>query len=67
VIEEVAYILVKERAREETNIEKHYDLLHFLRNNPKSYQKFPGSSFRHFSHFVDKAISREKMIKIEGN
>ncbi len=39
VIEEVAYILVKESAKEKTNIEKHYDLLHFLRSSPDLVSK----------------------------
>ncbi len=34
VIEEVTYILMKERAKEMTGIERHYDLLTHLRENP---------------------------------
>jgi len=35
VIEEVAYVLIKEKARLITGIEKHYDLLQHLRENPE--------------------------------
>lgn len=35
VVEEVVYVLIKEKAKEVTGIEKHYDLLTYLRENPK--------------------------------
>ena len=34
VVEEVAYVLLKEKARSVSGIEKHYDLLRHLRGNP---------------------------------
>jgi len=35
----VAYILIKEKAKEITGIEKHYDLLMYLRKNPNFVAK----------------------------
>ena len=35
VIEEVTYVLIKERAKDLTGINRHYDLLSHLRENPK--------------------------------
>jgi predicted nucleic acid-binding protein len=35
VIEEVIYVLIKERAKEITGIDRHYDLLQHLRKNPE--------------------------------
>ncbi len=34
VIEEVTYVLIKEKAKIVSGIEKHYDLLKYLRDNP---------------------------------
>jgi len=34
VIEEVTYVLIKERAKDITGINRHYDLLTYLRENP---------------------------------
>ena len=53
VIEEVAYVLVKECARVETNIEKHYDLLHFLRNNPELVSKISREVISDISAVLD--------------
>ena len=39
VVEVVAYILIKEKAKEITGIEKHYDLLTYLRKNPNFVAK----------------------------
>ena len=35
VIEEVTYVLIKEKAKDLTGIDRHYDLLNYLRENPK--------------------------------
>ena len=39
VIEEVTYVLIKERAKDVTGISRHYDLLNYLRENPDTVEQ----------------------------
>jgi len=46
VIEEVAYILIKEVAKEVTGIEKHYELLNYLKENDKIVKRISKEVFK---------------------
>jgi len=53
VVEEVAYILIKEKAKEITGIEKHYDLLTYLRKNPNFLAKISEEVISDISSILD--------------
>ncbi|MDI9645270.1 MAG: type II toxin-antitoxin system VapC family toxin [Archaeoglobales archaeon] len=53
VIEEVVYILIKEKAREITKMDKHYDLLIYLRENPETTSKIAEEVISDISAIID--------------
>ncbi len=46
VVEEVAYILIKEVVKEITEIEKHYELLNYLKKNDKIVKRISKEVFK---------------------
>lgn len=54
VIEEVAYVLIKERAKDVSGIEKHYDLLSHLRENSDLVKEISKEILSDISTVVEK-------------
>ena len=53
VIEEVVYVLIKEKAGEIVGVEKHYDLLKYLRDNPEVVMEVGKEVISDVSDFLD--------------
>ncbi len=57
VVEEVAYVQIKDLVVEKTEIERHYELLKHLRENPGFVKEIPDETI---SDFVSHCLVRNK-------